>query len=246
MGSINAGSGTSSGTHNERQVSYYSAFIKKGMIPRNTPYIIRHVEEMFSFAGLGEGDRVLEVGCGMGRYSFLLTEKGIRLEGLDLTPFLLEMFETYNGKRYDIPLHCCDIKDAPDKLHGTFDAVVGFFTLHHMNELDTVMQAVHRLLRPGGTMAFLEPNAFNPLYYAQVLLTPGMTWSGDKGIVNMRAGVVAPAVRNAGFKNYETRKFGFFPPFLTNKSLGGRLEALLEKLPPLYPFLPFQIFKAVK
>lgn len=31
-------------------------------------------------------------------------------------------------------------------------------------------------------MAFLEPNAFNPLYYFQITLTPEMRWEGEKGI----------------------------------------------------------------
>ena len=36
-----------------------------------------------------------------------------------------------------------------------------------------------RVLRPGGRVAFCEPVAWNPLYYLQIALTPGMSFSGE-------------------------------------------------------------------
>ena len=44
---------------------------------------------------------------------------------------------------------------------GSFDAVYGSSILHHL-DLDAALAEVHRVLRPGGRMAFAEPNILNP------------------------------------------------------------------------------------
>jgi SAM-dependent methyltransferase len=130
-------------------------------------------------------------------------------------------------------------------LHQSFDVVLGFFTLHHLLELTDCFAAMASLLKPGGQMLFLEPNAFNPLYYIQIMLTPRMTWKGEGGIVRMRPQVLLLALQNSGFRSIRFHHFGFFPPFITNLPYGVRLESMMEKL-PLKPFLPFLIIMADK
>ena len=71
--------------HNETQRRYFATAEKRGMQPTGTPYLNRHVDELVRFAGIEPGQRVLEVGCGMGRYTLLLAERGIRVEGIDLS-----------------------------------------------------------------------------------------------------------------------------------------------------------------
>ena len=101
-----------------------------------------------------------------------------------------------------------------------------------------------RTVKPGGRIVFLEPNAFNPLYYAQIAVTPGMTWQGDKGVAQMRMPVVGGAMTRAGLKSPRVERFGFFPPFVANTSIGARLEEALERFPLWRPLLPFQVFRA--
>jgi SAM-dependent methyltransferase len=226
-----------------RQRAYFERGPKPGMAPRATPYLRRHVDELMRFAGIEPGDRVLEVGCGMGRYTLLLAEKGVRVEGLDLSPVLLDRLREADGGRFDIPLHCMDLVDAPPKLEA-FDSVVALFTLHHLHDLRVSFEAMRRLVKPGGRVAFLEPNAYNPLYYVQMLVSPGMTWEGDGGVVRMRRSVVLGALRDAGFVRPDMARFGFFPPFLSNRPWGARLESLLERVPAWNAILPFQLFKA--
>lgn len=229
--------------HNSRQRRYFEQTAKPGMLPAGTPYLRRHVEELLRFAGIREGERILEVGCGMGRYTLLLAERGVRVEGLDLSPVLLERLRNFDGGRYRIPLHCADIMEAPAELRGRFDAVVGFFALHHMHDLRGCFASMARMLNPGGRVIFLEPNAYNPLYYLQMLITPGMTWQGDKGMVRMRRGVVERAMMEAGLQNCATSRFGFLPPFLANRPAGARAEAVLERVPLWRVALPFQLFR---
>lgn len=213
------------------------------MQPSATPYVERQVDRLLAFAGLTPGDRVLDVGCGMGRYTFALANRALSVEGVDLSAGLLERFRAFDGGRYGIPLHLADIVDMPAKLEGRFDAVVGFFTLHHLHDLGRCFDAMRRLAKPGGRVVFLEPNPLNVLYYVQMLVVPGMSWSGDKGILKMRAQPVFSAMSDAGLENLRIERFGFFPPVIANRPWGGRLERVLEGVGALERFLPFQLFR---
>lgn len=228
--------------HNRAQLRYYEQ-AKPGMVPTGSPYLRRHADALVGFAGLEPGRRVLEVGCGMGRYTLLLAERGIAVEGLDLSPILLERLRAFDGGRFDVPLHLADVVDPPAELLGSFDAVVGFFALHHIHDLPASFRVMAQLLAPGGRIAFLEPNPYNPLYYVQMAVKPGMTWEGDRGMLRMRRGVLFPALAEAGLVRLAHRRFGFLPPFAANARAGPRIEAVLERVRVLEPVLPFQLFR---
>ncbi|MDQ3639902.1 MAG: class I SAM-dependent methyltransferase, partial [Actinomycetota bacterium] len=148
--------------HNRYQRSYFERADHPSLKPTGSLYLRRHVEAMVRFAGIKAGERVLEVGCGMGRYTFLLAEMGIHVEGLDLSPQLLEKMKQYNEGGYDIPLHGFDLLECPPEMHGSFDAVIGFFVLHHVHDIEACFSTIGQLVRPGGRVAFLEPNPSNP------------------------------------------------------------------------------------
>lgn len=227
--------------HNEIQRGYFNV-TKPTMVPRRSRYLERHLDELLAAAQIKPGDRILEVGCGMGRYTTRLAERELDVEGLDLAPFPLEKLEeTARRAGLRIPLHKADVLDPPQQLLGRFDAVVGLFALHHMHDIPACLGSIARLLRPGGRVAFCEPNPFNPLYYAQIALRPGMTWEGDGGIVKIRRRRLATALAEAGFEDVYWRRFGFFPPGLTESPF-GRLERPLERFPLWRAGLPFQLF----
>jgi len=114
---------------------------------------------------------------------------------------------------YDIPLYCGDIETPPAHLEEQFDVLVGFFVLHHLFDLEKGMAGAARLLKPGGRMVFLEPNPFNPLYYAQVALTPRMKWRAEKGLTRMRPPILEKTMHKAGLSRFSMRRFGFFHRF---------------------------------
>lgn len=231
--------------HNRVQRNYYERAFKPRMRPVDSPYLRRQVDALWAFGGLRAGERVLEIGCGMGRYTLPLHDRGLAVEGLDLSPVLLGHLRRFAGARA-IPLHEADLVDHAPALAGAFDAVVGFFVLHHLHDLPASFRAVADLLRPGGRAVFIEPNPYNPLYYAQILLSPDMTWEGDRGIVDMRRAKLEKAARGAGLSGAALARFGFFPPRLANLPGAGAVEACVARVPGLNPLLPFQLFRADK
>jgi len=218
-------------SHNEQQIAYFTGRELPRMDPlrrADTPYTQRHLDAVVAAARIQPGERVVDVGCGPGKYTVGLAARGFDTTGLDLTPGLVEQLREVAP---DVTAVEGDLLDPPAELHGSFNAVTGFFVLHHLSDLDPAFDGARRLARPGGRVVFIEPNAYFPGFYVQVSLTPGMSWKGDKGIVHMRAGKLRRAAERAGLRDVEVTTFGAFPPALANKAWGRRLEARLESLP---------------
>ncbi|HEX2148661.1 MAG TPA: class I SAM-dependent methyltransferase [Actinomycetota bacterium] len=230
--------------HNARQRNYFAETDQRTLKPTASPYLRRHIDVLTQFAGIRPGDKVLEVGCGAGRYTLLLAEMGINVEGLDLTPKVLEQLRSFNTTGHQIPLHAIDILDCPPEMDGTFDSVIGFFVLHHVHDLRACFTKMAQLVKPGGTLCFIEPNPRSPLYYVQIFCTPGMKWSEERGLLKMRPETLQPELSAAGLIEPSFKRFGFFPPFVTNRPGGRALESVFEKVPVWEDFLPFQMARA--
>ena len=127
---------------------------------------------------------------------------------------------------------------------GPFDAVVGFFFLHHMPDLTRALRAARDVLTDGGRLAFCDPNAHNPLIYLQVTFTPGMSWKGEPSIPKMRPAVVFPILERLGFADIRTDLYGQLPPLVSNTPFGGRVERAIERLKPLGPLSAYRVVTA--
>ncbi len=230
--------------HNRYQRRYYESREKRTMRPRRSRYVTRQLERVVRAAALDPTLPVLEVGAGLGRYTIPLLERGFTVTALDLSPVMLDRLAR-RAASPRLQTVAGDLADAPRLIERRFPRAVGFFTLHHMHDLDAVLRGLAGVLEPGARVAFLEPNAYNPLYYVQIALTPGMTWRGDRGVVRMRRRVVLGAMERAGFTGLGLERFGCFPPFVTDRPWGARLEDRLQHLRVLEPVLAFQLFTGV-
>jgi SAM-dependent methyltransferase len=202
-------------SHNSEQIDYFT----HRQLPRmtadrsTTPYTRRQLLAVMEAAAIRPGDRVLDVGCGLGKYTIGLAAEGVDVHGLDLTPALVEQLRRVAP---EIPAVVGDLVDPAPELHGTFDVVTGFF----------------------------EPNPLFPGYYAQITLTPGMSWQGDGGILKMRHGLLSKAAAGADLEDFRTTRFGAFPPALANRARGRQVESWVERVPGWGRVAAFQLFTA--
>lgn len=232
--------------HNSIQFDYYSGKVKKTMLPVNSYYVNRHIEEFIKYSGISRNDKILEVGCGMGKFTLPMLKRGYKITGLDLSPILLQKLLEYNDNKFQIDLIASDILEIPEEYNEQFDYVIGFFMLHHVMHLETCLQAMSRVLKPNGSIIFLEPNAYNPLYYFQIIFSPTMSWKGDKGVAMMTSKNFLRAAQYSGLKNVSIHKYGFFPSFVVNNPIGRFTETSLEKMKIFKGISAFQIIKLDK
>jgi SAM-dependent methyltransferase len=102
------------------------------------------------------GERVLDVGCGVGA-SLRYLPDGVRYVGIDVSEAYIRRARMTCGQRGEFI--CLDLTKVDGEELGTFDRVFAFGVLHHLAD-DVAQQAVElagRVLRPGGRFATIDP-----------------------------------------------------------------------------------------
>jgi ubiquinone/menaquinone biosynthesis C-methylase UbiE len=226
--------------HDDGQRAYFQSADQPTMVPTESAYSRRHFQSLVERAGLQPGSRVLEIGAGMGRFTRMFDEAGFDIVASDISPGQVAALQRHFPHTEAFVAGAEGLPD-PDR---PYDAVVGFFTLHHMPDLRAAFESFGRVLKPGGLVAFCEPNAFYLPFYLQVLLTPRMKWSVEKGIQNMRRAILEPAMADAGLDDVRFAHYGFFPPLIYNHTVGRKMDGLLDALPIPGPARAFQIVTA--
>ncbi len=103
----------------------------------------------------------LEIGAGTGYFSLNLLQLGVirHATATDISPGMLASLEA-NAHRLGLEVST-EVTDA-ERLpfgDGSFDLVFGHAVLHHIPDLERAFSEFHRVLRPGGAVAFCgEPS----------------------------------------------------------------------------------------
>lgn len=104
------------------------------------------------------GLRVLDVGCGVGRWSCLLAARGARVTGVDLSPQMISVARRSAAARgVSCRFLVGDVTAL--ELGAEFDLVLGVTVLQHLvsdAELDRALARLVRRLAPGGRLVLLE------------------------------------------------------------------------------------------
>ena len=117
-----------------------------------------------SLTGDVGGLRVCDLGCGQGRATRYLADRGAQVVGVDVSAKMLEIARRYEAAEpRGITYVRADV-ERPDGLDiGTFDGVVCNMALMDIPSLEPALHTVSRILRPGGWFVFsiLHP-CYNP------------------------------------------------------------------------------------
>jgi SAM-dependent methyltransferase len=107
-------------------------------------------------AGLVEGRRVLDVACGTAYGSALLREAGASsVLGVDIAQAVIEAAQPTMPA--GVELRVGDVEDL-ELEDGSFDVVVCFETIEHVQDRDAALGQLRRVLAPGGVLAISSPN----------------------------------------------------------------------------------------
>ncbi len=105
----------------------------------------------------------LEIGAGTGYFSLNLLQLGTieRSTATDISPGMLATLRaTAERLGLEVETVCTEAERLPFA-DASFDLVFGHAVLHHIPDLERAFSEFHRVLRPGGTLAFCgEPSRY--------------------------------------------------------------------------------------
>jgi SAM-dependent methyltransferase len=166
------------------------------------------IDALLDAAGVGRGVRVLDVACGPGIVTSRAASRGAAATGLDFSTAMLAVARARDGAiRFDE----ADAEALP-YADAAYDAVVSNFGIHHVPRPALALAEAHRVLRPGGRVAFsfwAEPSE----NIAWKLLFDAIARHGDPAAARLPppgggfgpAAQCTDALRQAGFADCTTR-----------------------------------------
>lgn len=110
----------------------------------------RVVEPLLDAAGVGSGDRVLDVASGPGYVAASALDRGADPVGIDIAEGMVALARRDNP---GIEFLVADAEDLPFEPAG-FDVVAANFVLNHLPRPERAAAEFARVLRPGGRVAF--------------------------------------------------------------------------------------------
>jgi SAM-dependent methyltransferase len=133
-------------------------YITKGRITKHN-FFVEEVAEL-----LPEHSRVLDLGCGTGRDSVYLAERGHQVTAADRSPFILAHFPQ-GANELGVHSLQLDIAELPYPFTaGEFDVVYAHQSLHYFgkNQTREIFREISRTLRPKGLFFALFNSVKDP------------------------------------------------------------------------------------
>ncbi len=119
--------------------------------------VIMHTADIEALLGrVTPGMRALEIGCGAGWLTLALAQRGAHAHGLDISSKAIAIARTYHESIQDAVSGRAtyDVADlnAIQLPPEQYDLVVAKGVLHHLVNMDRVIEQLHRTLKPGGLL----------------------------------------------------------------------------------------------
>lgn len=183
----------------------------------------------------------VDLACGTGDVAFALARRYPQgtVRGIDLTPEMLAIARSRN-RFPNVALELGDMHRLP-LASDSVDIVTGSYALRNAPALDVALREIHRVLRPGGTAAFLDFSKSPHWLWQRLAFGVLYVWGGFWGLLLHRQPAVYAYIArslwhfpdrvalrrelsHAGFTERASRRFYW-----------GTLEMIAVTKPPVAP-----------
>ncbi|MHC4517849.1 MAG: class I SAM-dependent methyltransferase [Planctomycetota bacterium] len=170
---------------------------------------------------LKPGDRILEIGCGIGTVVHALSGQGYDVTGTDISQVAID----YGLNKY-APIKL-EVQPAEELRceDEAFDVVLSFDLFEHIALIDRHVAEVHRVLRPEGYYLFQTPNKCSNVVFETI---------AHKSLKWRRA---HPSLHTAGQLRKRLSRHGFETRFVKMDLRSDYFYGKLKKLGPLAPLV---------
>lgn len=154
---------------------------------------------------VGTGTKLLDVGCGAGRFCRIAADRGARVAGIDATATFIQVArERTRGGEFRVG----DMETLPWR-DDAFDVVTGFNSFFFGADLVGALAEARRVTRQGGEVAMTvfgrpERCESSPMFAALGQLLPGDGGDSDDGPALYEEGVLESLAKQAGLRPRES------------------------------------------
>jgi len=148
-----------------------------------------------------EGARLLDAGANFGHFLSVARDR-FDAVGVELSRAAV----TWSREHFHVENHAASIYDLPSELAGPYDAVTLFDVIEHVPQPREAIDALKRVLKPGGTMFLSTPDAGSTVARAM-----GSRWhylDPVQHIVLFNRSNLSRLLRDAGLEVLGARTFG--------------------------------------
>jgi len=125
--------------------------------PDETARLLIDFAHVVQLLELAPGMTLCELGCGSGWISRLAARHGVKAEGYDISPDMIEIAREQAAEEgLDVRYETGDMEQLD--LGRRFDTCLLYDALHHSPRADLVLASARRALKPGGRVLLAEPN----------------------------------------------------------------------------------------
>jgi SAM-dependent methyltransferase len=195
--------------------SYASTWDKRFANRRSTGEFHRiRLESFLRVAKLNKKDRIVELGVGTGPYLDVISRLVEQIICIDGSERMLEVLRAKHGDLPNIALFRMDLEQALKKAPFKADLAYCFGLLEHIIDVEIFIRNCRSMLRNGGRMIFITPNARAPWYGSiRRLLRAGRHCSSDRYYTKEEIDYL---MTSHGFRPGEMIYWGYFPAGVGN------------------------------
>lgn len=175
----------------------------------NTPAFFEHLPDVAGLAGL-------DIGCGEGHNTRLLSARGARVTAVDISEVFIEYAkESEEREARNIDYRVASAVELPFG-SSTFDFVVAFMSFMDIPETGRVLSEAHRVLKPGAFLQFsIEHPCFTTPHRRGLRNQDGLIYAVEVGdyFRNLNGEVsewifkAAPPEAREGLRKFKTPRF---------------------------------------
>lgn len=175
-------------------------------------YDARLLERMLRILNVTSVNNVLEVGCGQGTDTVLISRYTHQIVAIDVSLPALKVATTLSRMKTESGKTSFIVSDAQylPLRDDLFDVVFCKDLLHHVSDPTSALSEMKRVAKEGGKVIAIEANACNP----QMILIGLIYLSVDKGVFKNTKTRLIATFKTAGLSDVDAEETEFLPRHL--------------------------------
>jgi len=182
---------------------------------------------------------ILDIGCGGGRCSIPLAKSGKRVLATDISLGMLRQARR-KAREEGVGTTTFFLADAENLpiANDSFDAVISYGMLHHVEEPANILRGVAGILRSQGRFYALENHASHVRFIFDWMMRRSKLWDEEAGTHPLFTSNELIELGNKVGLRPDTSLHIFIPPHLVNKLEFGKAKLLLSLTDAIFGRIP--------